>query len=134
MRVAAISLFFAIALAAAPASAQALVFRVDQVTATSEGGALTVKAMGAVRSGGWRHARLVLRNASAADPGTIDIDFVGKPPSNKKAVIQSIVPKTVRLKLRQPRSGAPSVRVNAETNSVTVPVAVKPVLQRTAQR
>jgi hypothetical protein len=133
MRVGAISLFFAIALAAAPASAQPLVYRVDQVTATSEGGTLTVKAMGAVRSGGWKHARLVLRNAAAADGGDIEIDFVATPPSNKKAVIQSIVPKSVRLKLRLPRSTAPSVRVNGETNSVTVPVSVKPALQRTAR-
>jgi len=133
MRLGAAAFLFAFALAAVAASAQTLVYRVDKVTARSEGAALVIVVKGAVRSGGWTQPRLVMHKPAARDSGNIEIDFVATPPKNKKAVIQSIVPMNVRMTLRLPR-GQNAVQVHAETNSVTAPVAMTPALERTALR
>jgi len=131
MRLGAAAFLFAIALAAGPASAQTLVYRVDKVTARSEGAVLVIVVKGAVRSGGWTQPRLILHKPAARDSGNFEIDFVATPPKNKKAVIQSVVPMNVRMTLRLPR-GENAVRIHAESNSVTAPVVTKPPLQRTA--
>jgi hypothetical protein len=121
MRICAALLFFLIA-SAASASAQTLVYRVDHATAVIEGGNLVVTAKGAVRSGGWNHAKLVSCKTSA--PEEICIEFVASPPGNKSAVAHSIVPVSVKLRMRPP-SGAASIKVVSETNSMTTRIAPK---------
>jgi hypothetical protein len=132
MRFGAATFFLAMALAAVPAWSGTLVYRVDRVTAKTEGPRLVIVAKGAVRSGGWEHPRLILHK-SARDDGGIEIDFVAAPPANRHAVAHSVVPINVSLKLRLPH-GATLIRVNAETNSYTMQLAAKPLPERTALR
>lgn len=121
-------------LAAVPAAAQTLVYRVDQATAVIDGNHLIVTAKGAVRSGGWERPKLILRKSSR-EPGDLEVQFVATPPENRSVVIQSLVPVKVSLTTRLPRSGVAAVRVLSETNSVTAEIISKvEPRQRTARR
>jgi hypothetical protein len=124
MRASAAFLCILSALAAVPASAQTLVYRVDQATAVIDGSHLVVTAKGAVRSGGWEHPRLVLRKGGH-EPGDIEIDFTATPPENSSVVIQSLLPVNVTLRTRLPRSGVAAVKVVSQTNSVTAEIIPK---------
>jgi hypothetical protein len=132
MRFGAATLFIALALAAVPACAGTLVYRVDHVSAKAAGARLLIVAKGAVRSGGWEHPRLILRK-SARDDGGVEIDFVATPPADTHAVAHSVVPMNVSLKLSLPR-GTRTIKVIAETNSYTLPLAGKQEPERTALR
>lgn len=121
-------------LAAVPAAAQTLVYRVDQATAVIDGNRLVVTAKGAVRTGGWEHPRLILRK-SRTEPGDIDMLFVATPPEDRSVVIQSVVPVKVSLTTRLPRSGVAAIKVVSETNAVTAEIIPKyERRQRTARR
>lgn len=121
-------------LAAVPAAAQTLVYRVDQATAVIDGNRLVVTAKGAVRTGGWEHPRLILRK-SRTEPGDIDMQFVATPPGDRSVVIQSVVPVKVSLSTRLPRSGVAAIKVVSETNTVTAEIIPKyEHRQRTARR
>jgi hypothetical protein len=121
-------------LAAAPAAAQSLVYRVDQATAVIDGNHLIVTAKGAVRTGGWEHPRLILRKSNR-EPGDVDIQFMATPPDDRSAVIQSLVPVKVSLTTRLPRSGVAAVKVSSETNTITAKIISKlEHRQRTAGR
>lgn len=121
-------------LAAAPAAAQTLVYRVDQATAVIDGNHLIVTAKGAVRTGGWEHPRLILRKSSH-EPGDIEVLFVATPPEDRSVVIHSVVPVEVSLTTHLPRSGVAAVKVSSETNSVTAEIISKfERRQRTARR
>ena len=124
MRICAALLYFLIA-SAASASAQTPVYRVDHATAVIEGVNLVVTARGAVRSGGWNHAKLVVSKTTAPETREIQIEFVATPPGNKSAVAQSIVPIGVKLRMRLPSSGMTSIKVVSETNSVTARIIPK---------
>jgi len=129
MRIRAAILCFAIALAAGSASAQSLVWRVDQATAVSDGSTLLVRVKGAARTGGWEHPRLVLGRTS--ESGDLELKFVATPPRNAAAVVQSLVPVNVSLKTRAPHKSVAAVKVVSRTNSVTAQIVAK--RQRTAQ-
>ncbi len=125
---AALALIF---LAAAPAAAQTLVYRVDQATAVIDGTRLVVTAKGAVRSGGWQKPRLVVRKA-AHNAGDIEVAFMATPPQDPAAVVQSLLPVSVSLKTRLPKSGVAAVRVVSKTNTITAEII--PKREKTASR
>ena len=62
----------------------------------------------------------------------MSVEFVATPPSDGKAVAQSIVPVSVKLKTRLPRYAVTEVKVVSETNTVTAQIVVKP--QKTAMQ
>ncbi len=133
MRASAVFMYFSIALAAAPASAESLVYRVDQATAVIDGHQLVVTAKGAARTGGWEHPKLIVHK-SLHTPGDVEVEFVANPPEDSAAVIQSVVPVNVSMRTRLPRSGVAAVRVVSETNSVTAQIIPKTDRQKTARR
>ncbi len=124
------ALFVLLFLAAAPACAQSLVYRVDRATAVIEGGYLIVTAKGAVRTGGWEKPRLVVRKVPHS--GDIEVAFMASPPQDSAAVVQSLLPVSVSLKTRLPKSGVAAVRVVSETNTVTAEII--PKREKTASR
>ncbi len=121
------------AVTAVPATAQTLVYRVDQATAVIDGAHLVVTAKGAVRTGGWVHPKLILHK-NKSEPGDIEVEFMATPPADGSAVIQSLVPVKVSLKTRLPRSGVAAVSVMAQSNSVTAEIIPKYEKTRTAGR
>jgi len=123
MRVSAAILCFAISLASGPASAQSLVFRVDQATAVRDGARLLVHVKGAARTGGWEHPRLLIRGVSGGSD--LELHFVATPPQNSSAVVQSVVPVNVNLTTRAPARGVAAVKVVSATNSVTAKIVAK---------
>jgi hypothetical protein len=132
MRFGAGTFFLAMALAAVPAWAGTLVYRVDRVIAKTDGTHLVIVAKGAVRSGGWDRPRLILHKSARGDGG-LELDFVATPPANKHAVAHSVVPIGVSLKTHLLR-GATLIRVNAETNSYTLQLVAKAAPEQTALR
>lgn len=133
MRASAVVVFILGVAAAVPAAAQTLVYRVDQAIAVIDGNHLIVTAKGAVRTGGWEHPKLILHK-SRSEPGDVEIEFVATPPKDSSAVIQSILPVSVRLKTHLPRNGVAAVKVVSQTNSVTAEIIPKYERQRTAGR
>lgn len=129
MRVSASVLCFLIALASGPATAQTLVYRVDQATAVLDGAYLVVRVKGAAKTGGWEHPRLVAHHRSAGD---LVFQFVATPPEDSAAVVQQVVPVRVSVRTRAPGKSVAAVRVVSQTNSVTAQIIAK--RQRTAQK
>jgi len=129
MRVSAAFVFFLFAVMAS-ASAQTLVYRVDQATAVIDGGSLVVTAKGAVRSGGWDRAKLIVRKSD--EPDVLHVDFVATPPEDKSAVVQSILPISGKLRMRMPSSDVATIKVVSETNSVTARIVPKKPKQKVA--
>ena len=125
------AVFVLLILAAAPASAQTLVYRVDQATAVIDGNHLVVTAKGAVRTGGWERPRLIVRKAPHAS-GDIEVAFMATPPRDPATVVQSLLPVSVSMKTHLPKSGVAAVRVVAETNTVTAEII--PKREKTASR
>ena len=123
MRIRAAILCFAIALASGAASAQSLVYRVDQATAVLDGGNLLVRVTGAARTGGWTYPRLVIRGISGRKH--LELQFVATPPRNSAAVVQSVVPVNVSLKTHAPRNRISAIKVVSETNTVTARIVPK---------
>jgi hypothetical protein len=116
--------FVMLVLAAPPAAAEDLVYRVDSATAVIAGKRMIVTAKGAVRSGGWERARLLVRKPDHGR-GNVEIDFVATPPGDGATVVQALMPVTVRITTRLPKSGIAAVRVNAESNAVTAEIIAR---------
>ena len=126
--------FLLLVFAFAPgAAAQSLVYRIDRVIAVVQGDRLVVTAKGAVRSGGWGHARLVVRKAPPGTTQELRIAFLATPPVDKAAVAQAVVPVGATMKIRKPANGVTSVTVVSETNAVTVKIGTKKSEQRVAR-
>ncbi|MGC9954957.1 MAG: hypothetical protein ABSD21_11850 [Rhizomicrobium sp.] len=124
MRAHAAFVFFLIALATGVAAAApvTLVYRIDRATATIEHNRIVITARGAVSTGGWMKPLLRLHEASAAEAGTLDVEFVATPPRHRAAVAQVILPVSARLAARLPHTGVVQVKIVSQTNVVTVPV------------
>jgi hypothetical protein len=122
MRACAIFVFLAI-LAATPAAAESLIYRVDSATAVISEKRMIVTARGAVKTGGWEHPRLIVKKSRGR--GDIEIDFVADPPESSATVIQALMPVRVRLVTRLPKSDIAAVRVNASSNTVTAQIIPK---------
>jgi hypothetical protein len=123
---------FLIALAATPAGAESLIYRVDSATAVISGKQMIVTAKGAVKTGGWEHPRLVVKKSRGR--GDIEIDFVADPPNHTATVIQALMPVRVRFATRLPKSGVAAVRVNAASNTVTAQIITQESGKKTAGR
>lgn len=119
--------------AAAPAAAESSIYRVDSATAVISGKRLIVTARGAVRSGGWEKPRLVLQKPEKAR-GELEFDFVATPPDDSAVVVHALMPVTVRITTRLPRSGMAAVRVNAETNTVIAQIISRTDRAHTARK
>lgn len=130
MRACAFLLF--VVLAAAPAAAESLIYRVDSATAVISGKQMIVTARGAVKTGGWDHPRLVVKKSR--ERGDIEIDFVADPPESTATVIQALMPVKVRFVARQPKTGVAAVRVNASSNTVTAQIIPGKDGQKSAKR
>ncbi|HUO98234.1 MAG TPA: hypothetical protein VMU01_06175 [Rhizomicrobium sp.] len=112
-----------VALSAAPAAAQQLVYRVDKATAVMHGRYLVVDVKGATKTGGWEHPRLVILRHT--DAGNLELKLVATPPGNAAAVVQSVVPVNVSLKTRAPSRPVAAVKVVSQTNSVTTKIVAQ---------
>jgi hypothetical protein len=112
----------AILLAGAAAADTPLIYRVDSASATIVRHHLVIRASGAVNSGGWTKPNLVIKKPSAREARTIKVKFVARPPASRDAVIQALLPVSVRKVAPLPRYGAKEVKIIATTNSVTVPI------------
>ena len=110
------------ATATSAAAAQKLIYKVDQVTATTVGNRLVVTATGAVNSGGWTSPRLHLKEIHMPESDTEVIEFLATPPRADAVVVQALLPVSVTAKLSLPRYATVQVKVVAETNSVTAPI------------
>jgi hypothetical protein len=124
MRARAAFIFFLIALptgvaVAAPAK---LVYRIDRATATIAHSSLVIVARGAVSTGGWLKPLLRVREASAREAATLEVEFVATPPRHRAAVAHAILPVSARLAARLPHTGVVQVKIVSQTNSVTVPI------------
>jgi len=114
------------ALAAATATgaiaAQKLIYKVDQVTATTVRNHLVVTATGAVNSGGWTSPRLHLKVFNIPESDTEVVEFLATPPPPNAIVVQTLLPVSVTAKLVLPHYATVQVKVVAETNSVIAPI------------
>ena len=124
MRVRAAFVFFLIATAtgvavAAPAK---LVYRIDRATATVAHNRLVISARGAVSTGGWLKPLLRLREASAGEVATLEVEFVATPPRHRAAVAHAILPVSARITAPLPRTDVVRVKILSQTNSVMVPI------------
>jgi hypothetical protein len=116
-------LAFIIALAAAPAAADSLVYRVDSATAVISGKQLIITARGAVKTGGWDHPHLVARKSH--EVGDLDFELVATPPENSATVIQALMPVKARVTIRLPKNDVAAVRVTGASNTVTAQIIPK---------
>jgi hypothetical protein len=116
-------LAFLIALAATPAAADSLVYRVDSATAVISGKQLIITARGAVKTGGWDHPHLVARKSH--EVGDLDFELVAMPPENSATVIQALMPVKARLTIRLPKNDIAAVRVTGASNTVTAQIIPK---------
>lgn len=108
----------------APAAAQPahLVYRVDHATAVFDKRHLVITANGAVRSGGWDNARLLVLEPSLPEAKTLKVQFVARPPGPDEVVVQALLPIAARKVARLPGYGTVEIRIVAETNSIVVPI------------
>ncbi|HWA30725.1 MAG TPA: hypothetical protein VG867_06495 [Rhizomicrobium sp.] len=97
------------------------VYKVDSVGASIHGRKLTIIVAGAVSSGGWTKAKLLLKGRKP-ESKTLDYEFVATPPSPDEAVIQALVPVGITFVTRLPPYGVTEIRVNAESNSATAKI------------
>jgi hypothetical protein len=102
------------ALLASPASAgEKRVMRIDSLIASQKGGAIELKAKGAVPTGGWSRPRLhVLHN----DGHVVTVEFLATPPPSEMTVIDALVPVTASVEVK---GRAASVHLLADQNEVT---------------
>lgn len=99
-------------------SNQKPVYKVDSVGASIHGKKLTIIAAGAVSTGGWTGAKLVLKNHKS-EGKTLEYEFVAVPPPPNEAVIQALVPVGVTFVTKLPPYGVTEIKVDAATNSTT---------------
>jgi len=113
-------LLFSAPVDAAAARAQ-LVYKVDHISVSIEGRKMTITATGAVRSGGWENPRLHIKEVRIPEAHTLVIEFLATPPSKDEAVIQALLPVSATLTAGLAPYGTTEIKVEAETNSQTVP-------------
>ena len=126
MRARAAFVFLMVALAAgvavtAPAK---LIYRIDRVTATVAHNHLVIAARGAVSTGGWVNPQLRVHETSAAEPATLEVEFMATPPRHRAAVAHAILPVGARLTAQPPYYGIVQVKIVSQTNSVMVPISL----------
>jgi hypothetical protein len=90
------------------------VYKVDSVIATLRDHALTIRAKGAVQTGGWRKPRLRVMRGN--EPRVVVVEMLAEPPPPGMTVIEALVPVTASLVLK---SRAASVHVQADENEIT---------------
>ncbi len=105
------------AFAAAHKPVQAVVYKVDSVTTSTESGKLVITAHGAVKTGGWTSP--ALRARSSKDARVMAFEFVAVPPPPDAAVIEALVPIEAKTIAPAPAARISAVRVTAETNDAT---------------
>ena len=114
------SLLFSAPVDAAATRAQ-LIYKVDQVTVSVQGRKMIVSAKGAVKSGGWENPHLHVKEVRTPESDTLVIEFLAGPPSKYATVIQALLPVTAILTTSLPPYGTTQIKVEAESNSQTVP-------------
>src|SRR4051812_31582938 len=102
------------ALSASPVHAgEKRIFRIDGLIAAQKGGAVEIKAKGAVPTGGWSRPRLhVLHN----DGKVVTVEFLATPPPPDMTVIEALMPVSASAEIK---GKAGSVHVLADQNEVT---------------
>ena len=98
------------------------IYRVDSATAVIVKRQLVISASGAVRSGGWDRPRLWVKEPSAPEAATLEVQFVARPPASREIVVQALLPVAARKVARLPNYATVRVKIIAETNSLTVPI------------
>ena len=115
--------FFVVAMAGvALAAPSQRVYRIDHATVKIEDRRLVILADGAVRTGGWANPVLRLREGSAPEATTLEVEFMATPPAAKHAVAHATLPVKARLVTTLPHYGTTQVKVESETNSMMVPI------------
>lgn len=112
---------FACMFSQANAAKQRLVFRIDKVTAVTEGTRLTVDASGAVQTGGWSHPRLRPK-PSAPEAHVFQMEFLAEPPPPKRIVINELLPIKVEYRGPLPKYGTFAISVISQTNEITTQI------------
>lgn len=102
------------------------VYRVDHATAEVTGHKLTISATGAVRTGGWQNPQLRVKPQRAAETGILEVEFLATPPAKDAAVIQALLPVSATITVGLPRYATTNVKIVAESNDITVPIAKNP--------
>jgi hypothetical protein len=120
---AALVLALAAATASAAEAAPKLILRVDKVTAAIINNRLVVSASGAVDSGGWTMPRLHLKEVRIPESDTEVIEFLATPPAPSTVVIQALLPVQATAVFPLPRYATVQVKVEGQSNAVTVPIA-----------
>ena len=101
------------------------VFRVDSVSAEVTGRKLTIRASGAVRSGGWENPHLHVLRQHKPEGDTLEVEFLAAPPAKGSAVIQALLPVSATVTVGLPRYATTRVMVKAETNAATAEITRK---------
>ncbi len=114
----ALALFLLAASSVAAHATEKPVWRLDSVIATAVRGGVQVQVKGAVRSGGWSHARLKL---SHSDAHSIVLEFLAQPPAANTVVIQGLIPVSAQVTVKA-GPGVTSVRVEGDANTVTAQI------------
>jgi hypothetical protein len=99
-----------------------LIYRIDSATAKIEKHRLIISAQGAVNSGGWNNPHLRVKEIVVPETKTLQLIFVGIPPSRQKSVVQALLPVSASKIAKLPRYGAKEIRIVAKTNSIVVPI------------
>jgi hypothetical protein len=102
-----------------PAMQPKPVARIDSLIAMEANGIVSIKAKGAVASGGWRGA--MLKSVKASDPHAIVVEFLATPPPPTEAVIMVLLPVTAGATIRM-RKGVVSVRAISASNEITTQI------------
>ena len=123
LRAAFVFLLVALATGVAMGAPAKLVYRIDRATATVAHSRIIIAARGAVSTGGWANPQLRVREASATEPATLEVEFLAMPPRHRAAVAHAILPVGASLAARLPHYGVVQVKVVSQTNSVMVPIS-----------
>lgn len=99
------------------------IYKVDRVTAEITGHKLLISAAGAVRTGGWQNPLLRVKPQHAAETGILEVEFLATPPAKDAAVIQALLPVSATITVGLPRYATTKVKILAESNDITVPIA-----------
>lgn len=102
------------------------VYKVDNATAQVTGHKLTISVTGAVRTGGWQNPQLRVKPQHAPETDTLEVEFLATPPAKDATVIQALLPVSTTITTGLPRYATTKVKIVAESNAITVPIANAP--------
>lgn len=102
------------------------VYKVDRATAQVTGHKLAISATGAVRTGGWQNPQLRVKPQHAPETDTLEVEFLATPPAKDATVIQALLPVSTTITTGLPRYATTKVKIVAESNAITVPIANAP--------